>query len=75
MVSTDNYMLLIQRMNILNILSIMQLILTAALEKKLAGITEISTHLYPAFETKTFNKYVSYLKCSFQSSYACDFLD
>lgn len=42
MASTDNYMSLIQRMNILSILSIMQLILTAALEKK-AEITETQT--------------------------------
>lgn len=43
--------------------------------KKIAEITEIQTHLYPAFEMKTFNKYLSYLKCSFQTSDACDFLD
>lgn len=68
-------LLLIQRMNILSILCIMQLILTDALRKKKAEITEIQTHLYPAFEMTIFNKYVSYLKCSFQTSDACDFLD
>lgn len=67
---------LMQRMNILSILCITQLTLKAALiKKKAAEITEIQTHLNPAFEIKIFNKYVSYLKCSFQTSDAHDFLD
>lgn len=68
--------LLTQRMNILSISRIKQLILMAAFEKQIsAEITGIQSHLYPAFEMTLFNKYVSYLKCSFQPSRACDFLD
>lgn len=68
--------LLTQRMNILSILCIKQLILMAAFEKQIsAEITGIHSRLYPAFEMTLFNKYVSYLKCSFQPSCTCDLLD
>lgn len=45
------------------------------LKRKAAEITEVQTHLYPAFEIKTFNKYVPFLKFNFQTSDARDFLD